>query len=84
MSNAGRYLATWSKRGLKLIVIDHGARSPRRRRCCIWRSRPGEDPTLLRDRPVIIAEALYDPAFVKAHATDGLEAIRTAGRVLHA
>jgi anaerobic selenocysteine-containing dehydrogenase len=76
--NPGKRLHDALKRGMKLIVID-----PRRTECAEkaqihLQCKPGEDPTILAGiANIIIAEQLYDAAFIEAEV-EGFEALRTA------
>lgn len=76
--NPGKRLHDALKRGMKLIVID-----PRRTECADkalihLQCKPGEDPTILAGiANIIIAEKLYDEAFMQAEV-EGFEALRAA------
>ncbi|CAN7608175.1 molybdopterin-dependent oxidoreductase [Phenylobacterium sp. LjRoot219] len=62
-------------RGMKLIVVDPRRTETAKRAAIHIQPRPGEDPTILAGLlHVIIAEKLYDQAFVAEHVT-GLEAL---------
>ena len=65
-------------RGLKLIVIDPRRTECARRAHVHLQARPGEDPTLLAGFiQIVIAEQLYDAAFVAANVS-GFEALAAA------
>lgn len=65
-------------RGMKLIVIDPRATESAQRAFIHLQIRPGEDPAILAAMiRLIIAEELYDRAFVEANV-QGFEALRAA------
>ena len=76
--NPGKRLHDALKQGMKLIVID-----PRRTECADkahihLQCKPGEDPTILAGiANIIIAEQLYDAAFIEAEV-EGFDTLRTA------
>lgn len=78
MNNPGQRLKEAVERGIKLIVIDPRRTETARRATHHLQARPGEDATLLAGIVhIIIAEGLYDHAFVHANA-DGFDALAAA------
>jgi anaerobic selenocysteine-containing dehydrogenase len=78
MNNPGQRLKEAVERGMKLIVVDPRRTETAKRAQVHLQLRPGEDPTLLAGLiHVILAEQLFDHAFVAQHAV-GLDALREA------
>jgi anaerobic selenocysteine-containing dehydrogenase len=76
--NPGKRLHDALKRGMNLVVIDPRLTESARKAAVHLQCKPGEDPTILAGIVrVIIAEELYDRAFLAAEA-DGFEALRRA------
>ena len=77
-NNPGMRLKEALQRGMKLIVVDPRRSETARRAHVHLQARPGEDPTLLAGFiNIIIAEQLYDSAFV-AENVAGFDTLRTA------
>ncbi len=77
-NNPGMRLKQAVARGLKLIVVDPRRTECARRAHVHLQARPGEDPTLLAGFiHIVIAERLYDAAFVAANVS-GFEALAAA------
>jgi anaerobic selenocysteine-containing dehydrogenase len=77
-ANGFKHLRDAKRRGMRLIAIDPRRTELARSADVHLAVKPGEDPTLLAGMlRVIIAERLYDAAFVAAHV-DGLDALATA------
>ncbi len=78
MNNPGQRLKEAVERGMKLIVIDPRRTETARRATHHLQAKPGEDATLLAGIVhIIIAEGLYDSAFVQANA-EGFDALAAA------
>ncbi len=76
--NPGQMLKEMVGRGTKVVVIDPRRTETAKRAHIHLQPRPGEDPTLLAGLiHIILAEGLYDHAFVAAE-TQGIEALREA------
>lgn len=75
-ANPARSMADAKKRGIRLVVIDPRRTEAARYADLHLQPRPGEDPTILAGMlHVILAEGLYDRAFVEEE-TRGFEALR--------
>lgn len=76
--NPGQRLKEAQERGLKLIVIDPRRTETAKRAHIHLQAKPGEDPSILAGLlHVILAEGLYDAAFIAEHVT-GFESLRAA------
>lgn len=73
--NPAQKLKDAVQRGMKLIVVDPRRTETAKRAAIHIQPRPGEDPTILAGLiHVILAEGLYDKAFVAEHVS-GFEAL---------